>query len=279
VRDFNDPFFAGALEALAVEAMEHGYNVLLGHIQGRQQDGLALPAVLEPRLCDAVLVLGDMEDQPQLVTGLLGAHEPVVACWQGGSPIRFPTVDVDDHEGVAAGLAHLVELGHSRIGFVAARLPGGNLTREEVYTAFITERFGGVPTDYLQRCENTLAGGEAALGTLLSLPDRPTAVACATDVAAVGVLHGAHALGVAVPDQLSVIGYDDLMFAPYTVPALTTMRMPTAEIVETAVRMAIGLARGTSTASGPSRTVFEPTLIVRSSTGPLGSRASPRQPT
>ena len=59
VRDFSDPFFAGALEALAVEAMARGYNIILGHVQGREQEGLALPAVLEPRRCDAVIMLGD----------------------------------------------------------------------------------------------------------------------------------------------------------------------------------------------------------------------------
>ncbi len=67
VRDFSDPFFAGALEALAVEAMAEGYNVLLGRVQAGQDGRVALPAVLEPRRCDAVLMLGVMDDQPQLV--------------------------------------------------------------------------------------------------------------------------------------------------------------------------------------------------------------------
>jgi DNA-binding LacI/PurR family transcriptional regulator len=266
VRDFSDPFFAGALEALAVEAMAHGYNIVLGHIQGREQEGLALPAVLEPRRCDAVIMLGEMEDQPQLLADLLEANEPVVALWQGRSPIRFPTVDVDDHKGIVTGLEHLVQLGHERIGFVSARLPGDNPTREESFVEFMAGRFGSVPDGYLQRCESTLAGGEAGLEALLRLPEPPTAIACSTDVAAVGVLHGAHTHGVAVPDQLSVVGYDDLMFAPYTVPALTTLRMPTAEIVAEAVRTAIALIADGSASRAATRTIFEPTIIVRAST-------------
>ena len=273
VRDFSDPFFAGALEALAVEAMAHGYNIVLGHIQGREQEGLALPAVLEPRRCDAVIMLGEMEDQPQLLADLLEANEPVVALWQGCSPIRFPTVDVDDHKGVVTGLEHLVQLGHERIGFVSARLPGDNPTREESFIEFMASRFGSVPDGYLQRCESTLAGGEAGLEALLRLPEPPTAIACSTDVAAVGVLHGAHTHGVAVPDQLSVVGYDDLMFAPYTVPALTTLRMPTTEIVAEAVRTAIALIADRSASRAATRTIFEPTLIVRGSSAP-----PPRRP-
>ena len=268
VRDFSDPFFAGALEALAVEAMARGYNIVLGHVQGREQEGLALPAVLEPRRCDAVIMLGEMEDQPQLLTDLLDANEPVVALWQGCSPIRFPTVDVDDRKGIAIGLEHLAQLGHERIGFVSARLPGDNPTREESFIEFMTSRFGSVPDGYLQRCESTLAGGEAGLQALLRLQQPPTAIACSTDVAAVGVLHGAHTHGVAVPDQLSVVGYDDLMFAPYTVPALTTLRMPTTEIVAEAVRTAIALIADRSASRAATRMIFEPTLIVRGSTAP-----------
>jgi DNA-binding LacI/PurR family transcriptional regulator len=268
VRDFSDPFFSAALEALAVEAMAQGYNVLLGHVHGRQHEGLALPAVLEPRLCDAVLVLGVMEDQPQLIADLLRADQPVVALWQGLSPIRFPTVDVDDREGIAIGLEHLKDLGHERIGFVSACLPGDNPTREDSYSAFMTDHFGGVPDGYLQRCASTAAGGAVALDALLALPEPPSAIACSTDLAAVGVLHGAFARGVSVPDDLSVVGYDDLVLAAYTIPALTTLRMPTAEMVSEAVRLAIGLARAPGVPGSAARTVYDPTLVVRASTAP-----------
>jgi DNA-binding LacI/PurR family transcriptional regulator len=103
---------------------------------------------------------------------------------------------------------------------------------------------------------------------MLRLPQVPTAIACSTDVAAVGVLHGAHSHGVVVPDGLSVVGYDDLMLAAYTIPALTTLRMPTDEIVAEAVRIAIDSVRDRSPVRSPSKTVFDPTLIVRASTAP-----------
>ena len=67
VRDITDPFFAGAIEALSVEAMARGYNVVLGHAQGRADEALALTAVLETRHCDAIVLLGDMQDQPRLL--------------------------------------------------------------------------------------------------------------------------------------------------------------------------------------------------------------------
>jgi len=268
VRDFSDPFFGGALEALAVEAMGHGYNIVLGHVQGRTQEGLALTTVLETRHCDAIIMLGDMEDQPRLVADLRNAAEPVVAMWQGVSPLEFPTVDVDDPAGVTIGCEHLIELGHERIGFVSARLPGDNPRREDAFVQVMKDRFGGLPDGYVQRCPNTLAGGEAALRGLLSLPEPPTAIACSTDLSAVGVLHTAYALGYPVPTDLSVVGFDDLMFAPYTVPALTTLRMPTSEIMAEGVRIALELARDPSASREPRLIMYEPTLIVRDSTAP-----------
>jgi DNA-binding LacI/PurR family transcriptional regulator len=271
VRDFSDPFFTGAMEVLAREANARGYGIVLGHVQDDEDDVRAAQAVLAPRHTDAVLVLGELDDRPRLREALARVDVPVIALWQGNSQIRFPTVDVDDETGIPIGLRHLMELGHRRIAFVSARLPGDNPTRERAYGELMQDQLGGVPPGFLQRCENTLAGGEHALEALLRLPTAPTAVACSTDVSAVGVLHAAHSRGIGVPEQLSVVGYDDLMFAAYTNPALTTLRMPTTEIVREAVRSAIAMALDRSAPRGPSRQTYEPSLIVRESTAPAAA--------
>lgn len=268
VRDFGDPFFAWALEELAEEASHHGYSLLLGHSRGYREDTASLPAVLGPWHCDAVLVLGEISERPSLTQALRSIREPVVALWQGASssPSPFHTIDVDDRQGVRMGLEHLVALGHERIAFVSVRLPGDNPEREEVYVEFMTERFGSVPDGFLQRTENSLAGGEHAVRALLRLPGPPTAVACANDVAAVGVLHGAHGHGVTVPDALSVVGYDDLPFAAYTIPALTTLRMPTTQIVHEGIRVALARVHEPGVQHEVGKTLFAPTLVIRGST-------------
>jgi len=268
VRDFSDPFFAGAIEALAVEAMARGYNVVLGHAQGRLDEGIALTTVLETRHTDAIILLGDMQDQPRLLDDLRGSSVPVVALWQGASPLEFPTDDPDDRAGILAGLTHLADLGHTAIAFVSAHLQGDFRTREEAYVEFMVERFGGVPDGYLQRVPNTMAGGEAALRDLLQRPDPPTAVSTSTDLVAIGVLHAAHDLGATVPDRLSVVGFDDILISAHTVPALTTIRMPISEMVRHAVGQAIELARDPEASRAPSKRLFEPPLVVRESTAP-----------
>ena len=275
VRDFSDPFFATAIEALAVEAMARGYNVVLGHAHGRVDEGLALTAVLETRHCDAIVMLGDMQDQPRLLDDLRTGTVPVVALWQGTSPLEFPTIDVDDRAGITAGLQHLLDLGHERIGFISARLPGENWQRQDAFIEFMRQRFGGLPEGYVQVVPNTLAGGEDAVRALLALPEPPTAVASSTDLAAVGVLHAVYSDGRTVPNELSVVGFDDLLLAAHTVPALTTLRMPIGEIVGEGVELAIDLGRDPTMSRAPRRRVFEPALIVRQSTAPPRAGSGP----
>lgn len=265
VRDFSDPFFAGVIEALVRESMAHGYNVVLGHAHDRLDEAVPLTSVLETRHTDAIILLGDMQ-QPRLLADLRGLHVPVVALRQGTSPLDFPTADTDDRAGILAGLAHLASLGHRRIAFVSADLPGGYRPREDAYQEFMAGRFGGVPDGYLEHCGNTLAGGDAALRRLLDLPNAPTAVATSTDLVAVGVLHAAHSLGVTVPERLSVVGYDDILIASHTVPALTTLRMPITEIVGHAVARAVAMARDPAAPRDPVLDIFPPDLIVREST-------------
>ena len=198
----------------------------------------------------------------------------MVATWQGTSPLEFPTVDVNERAGIIAGLEHLIELGHERIAFVSGRLPGDNWQRQEAFTEFMTARFGGIRDGYVQVVDNSLAGGEAALRAVLELEDQPTAVVTSTDLVAVGVLHAAYNMHRVVPDELSVVGFDDLLLAAHTVPALTTLRMPIAEIVGESVELAIALARDPEASREPRRTVFDPTLVVRQSTAPPSVRVT-----
>jgi DNA-binding LacI/PurR family transcriptional regulator len=268
IRDITDPFFAGAVEALSVAAMSHGYNLVLGHARGRADEALALTAVLETRHCDAIVLLGDLQDQPRLIADLADSLVPVVGLWQGSSPLEVPTVDVDNQAGIRAGLDHLVELGHERIAFVSGRPLGDIRERQAAFTEYMVERFGAVPDGYIQHVSNTPSGGEAPLQALLALPQTPTAVVTSTDTLAVGALHAAYSLGVVVPTDLSVVGFDDILLASHTVPALTTLRMPTAEIVAEGVRLAIELSRDATAPRRPGVTVMAPSLIVRQSTAP-----------
>jgi DNA-binding LacI/PurR family transcriptional regulator len=276
VRDITDPFFAGAIEALVIGAKERGYSVVLGHARATADEAVALTAVLEARQCDAIVLLGDLRDEPRLVEDLRNAQIRVVALWHGsrhrGHP--FPTVTVDNRAGIRAAMKHLTSLGHRRIAFVGGDSLGDIRDRQAAYREY-SALAGAAPLDgYVRHVPNTIHDGELALSALLRLRQPPTAILAATDVLAIGLLHAAYELGVAVPDELSVVGFDDIPLAAATVPSLTTVKMPIAEIAAAGIELAVGEAARRSAGSGDTpRLVFKPKLIVRRSTARLAQPA------
>lgn len=268
VRDITDPFFASAIEALSTEALARGYNVVLGSAHSKADEAIALRAVLETRHCDAIVLLGDMRDEPRFLADLRAAETPVVALWHGTELEGVPTVNTDNRAGITAAIDHLVALGHRRISFVGGR-PLGDI--RERRTAFLerAERSGLDTRDgYVQQVSNDPAGGDLALRALSTLAVPPTAIVCSTDNVAIGVLHAAAELGVAVPEELSVVGFDDIPISEYLIPPLTTVHMPIAEMTAVAAHLAMD---ETDEDDPPLDFVIEPTLVVRRSTGTVTS--------
>jgi DNA-binding LacI/PurR family transcriptional regulator len=268
VREITDPFFAGAIEAVTVEAAQRGYNVVLGAAHARADEAIALWGVLEARHCDGILLLGDMRDQPRLVADLAGASVPVVALWQGSEPSEVASVGVDNAAGIHAVLDHLVELGHSRIAFVGGLGLGDIKERHDAFVQHATGLGITLPEGYALSGSNDPAAGVAALHRLADGPDPPTAVVASTDVLATGVLRGAAERGLRVPEDISVTGFDDIPQVAYTVPALTTVRMPVNEMVRTAVHLVLDPPSAAAAHIGDPPPVVRPSLVVRESTGP-----------
>jgi DNA-binding LacI/PurR family transcriptional regulator len=269
VRDITDPFFAGAIEAASLEANRRGYNVVLGHAHQSADEAVALWGILEARHCDALLFLGDLRDRPELIEELKDTSIPVVALWHGSRESGIPTVSVDNRAGMTAVVDHLVALGHERIAFAGPRRLGDIAEREEAYLAALERHGLARRPRYQQEAGNDFQGGARALDTLMDLDEPPTAIVAPTDVLAMGMLHAAQRRGLRVPDDVSISGFDDIPVAAVSVPALTTVRMPTEAMIVAALDLAIGPGGG----SADLHPVLQPELVVRASTGPV-----PRQP-
>src|SRR5450756_2490139 len=106
VREITDPFFAGAVDAISTESNRRGYNVVLGTAHARADEAIALWAVLEARHCDAIVLLGDMRDQPRLIEDLRNSHVPFVALWEGSRPTGIASVSVNNRAGIEAIMNH-----------------------------------------------------------------------------------------------------------------------------------------------------------------------------
>jgi DNA-binding LacI/PurR family transcriptional regulator len=269
VRDITDPFFAEAIEVLSIEAKERGYSVVLGHARAKADEALALTAVLETRHCDAIVLVGDFRGERRLVEDLRTAHVRVVGLWHGSerSGRPFPTVIVDARAGIDAALKHLTALGHRRIAFVGHPSRYVIRDRQDAYQQYLAQAGLAVHDGYIRHVPNTIGSGHLAMSALLELPQPPTAILAATDLLAMDLLHAASTRGIAVPEQLSIVGFDDMPFASATIPSLTTVKMPINEMVAAGVELAVEDAQWPSNGDGhPPRVVFQPKLIVRRST-------------
>jgi DNA-binding LacI/PurR family transcriptional regulator len=269
VREITEPFFAGAIEALTAEAAARGYNVVLGHAHGRADEAIALRGVLETRHCDALLLVGDVGDQPSLLEDLRHSSLPMVGLWQGSPLPGIPTVNVDNRLGTYLALDELLRRGHRRIAFIGGRRIGDVRERRAAFRQYAKRHGLELPTGCVQLVDGSAEAGDAAMRALMTLPVPPTAVVASTDIVAIGALYAAADLGVRVPQDVSVIGFDDIPAARFSIPALTTLRQPVGEMAAVAVRIAIdliGMHGEAPAASGPDH-VLQPTLIERRSVG------------
>jgi LacI family transcriptional regulator len=269
VHDVTDPYFA----ALAIGAMrvahEHGLFVLVGNTfrdPALEFDYLARLRAQRPR---GVLLLASGFSERRYHDGLrqeLAAFESLgarIACVSDHG-IEMPAVLPDHRHGARLVADHLVELGHRRIGVVTG--PHNLLTSRERLQAFRDRlRTLGHPLDpeRVERSDFTRDGGRAATAELVRRHPDTTAVFALNDMMAVGALVALRDLGLRAPQDVSVVGYDDVPLTRDLVPALTTVHLPLEEIGEQGMRLLLG--SGTESVRVPA------TLLARESSGPVRS--------
>lgn len=267
---FHELESAWALEILiGVEqvAREHGLAVVLSEMQGRHTPGRSwIEGVLARRPAGVIAVFSDLD---MAARGQLRTRRiPLVVVDPTGEPYHdIPSIGATNWSGGLAATRHLLGLGHRRIGVISgpeqilcsrARLDGYRAAMDEA----------GVSVDpRLLRCgafhiEEGIAEGRA----LLRLPDRPTAIFAGNDLQAFGVYQAARELRLHIPDDLSVVGFDDLPVAKWVGPPLTTIRQPLVQMAVTAAELVLALNRGERPAQ--TRVEMATELVIRDSTAP-----------
>jgi DNA-binding LacI/PurR family transcriptional regulator len=263
-----------ALEGhLAVEIMrgvervarEHELAVGFVELSGRSGSERSwVDEVLARRPAGVIVVYSDHTAQQQAQLAASGI--PLVALDPTGQPLHStPSVGATNWSGGLSATQHLLELGHRRIAIITG--PTGYLcarARLDGYRAAMDA--ARVPVDErLVRVGRFCVEDGLTLGAdLLRLPDPPTAVFCGNDLQAIGVYEAARGAGVAIPRQLSVVGFDDIEYAGWCGPPLTTVRQPLAEMGAAAANLALALAAGQRPAQ--TRIELATTLILRGST-------------
>ncbi|MGI5282278.1 LacI family DNA-binding transcriptional regulator [Nonomuraea polychroma] len=248
-------------------AREHHLAVVVSELQHRHVPGRGwIEDVLGRRPTGVIAVFSSLthEQRDQLTTRDI----PLVMLDPSGDPgHRVPSVGASNWSGGLWATRHLLELGHRRIGIITG--PDYALSsraRLDGYRAALDT--AGVPVDPGLICQGDFLaeGGLAQAHRLLRLPDPPTAIFTCNDGEAMGVYRAAYDLGLRIPDELSVIGFDDLPPMRWTIPPLTTIRQPLTEMAVAAATMLMTLARGEPLAQN--RVELGTELVVRGSTAP-----------
>lgn len=266
-----NPYYSQFLQGIGQTCQQEGFTLLLAPpLRGSMLKTIPYAAV------DGFIVTGLEYDRGE-VTALRQRGIPFVLVdseWHDG----VPSVDIDDSEGIAELVEHLTRQGHRRIAFVAFEtgIEGGYrnwkgpvLRRMEgavrgLASVGLTPESDGIT---VLEVPCTRPGGTAAFRQLWSQEARPTAIVAFSDVIAYGILDAAREAGVAVPDQLSVSGFDDLTESSWTTPSLTTIRQPIATKGRLAAEYLVEAIAGTA-GDHPHQQRLSTALLLRQSTGP-----------
>ena len=248
-----------------------GLSVVLSESSGRLTPGQSwVDGVLARRPVGVVLVLSGLEPAQQ--AQLTSRDIPFVVIDPAGDPgPDFPAVGATNWNGGLAATRHLLELGHRRIAVISG--PGRmtcSRARTDGYRAALEQAGVAFDPELVREGDFHHRSGYTAGLELLRLDDPPTAVFAGNDLQALGLYEAARELGLRIPEQLSVVGFDDLPLARWVGPPLTTVRQPLTEMAELATRMVIDLARGKQ--PNAPRVELATSLVVRSSTAPAGQR-------
>ncbi len=227
VSDVRNPFFPEITAAFQDQALTHGMDALVLNTNYDAERTLNSVQRLMGLQVPGVAILTSQID-PSVIHMLAERRIAAVYLDLGTVDHAISNIVLGYEHGIAEALGHLTKLGHRRIGYVGGPLALHSAQRRKKAFLEIAVKLGLEPRWTID-ADFTVAGAYAASATLLN-NDRPTAIVAGNDLTAIGVLHRAYDSGLRVPEDLSVVGFDDILFAKYTQPALTTVALPRTEI-------------------------------------------------
>jgi DNA-binding LacI/PurR family transcriptional regulator len=269
ISDITNPFFPELVKAFEDIAVEHGQEVMIANTNyepARMES--CVTRMLQRKVDGVAIMTSEMDDR--LIEVFSRRHVPLVFMDAGVPGTGVSSVRIDYHAGVAQAMDHLIELGHKRIAFISGPLRLASArTRFHAFTEVLERsRLKGNP-DMIQEGNHRVDGGHAAMQRILSSGAKPTAILASNDLTAIGAMGAIYEYGLRVPEDISVIGFDDILLSAFTRPALTTLRLPRGEIATAAFRALFQSREAGATKPGPgAEYLIQPELVVRKSTGP-----------
>lgn len=272
VTSIADPFFIDVVKGIEEVAREAGFSVFLGASHNDPDQEMSIIETFHRRRVDGIIVAtsyitsaySSRLHRLRIPTVLINSQA------ESQAPLLH-WVSVDDYQGARLATQHLLQLGHCSVGYIGVQnRPRSSRQRLLGYQQELIEHNIAFRQDHIlitggkeASLEEDAAEGQAALPRLLA--SGVTAIFCYNDMVAVGVLLACHALGISVPEQLSVIGFDDIGMASYVTPPLTTIHQPKMQLGRLATQVLLDLLQ-----DRPGQNhILLPTLSIRASTAAL----------
>lgn len=266
VSEITNPFFPEIVHVFEEIALEHNYEVLLtSTVHDTERMKIAVRKMLEHRVEGVAIVTFGMEEA--LLEDLKLRNVPMVFIDVGPQRPHVSNIRIDYLTGLRQAVQHLAALRHERIAFIAGPLKlKSAVARRDAFLQAMSEIGKNVNQALLVEGDHTQEGGERAFETLLRLPVRPTAVVCSNDMTAMGVMRKCYLEKISIPQELSVVGFDNIRITQYMSPPLTTVEMSQAEIARIAFRALLEDVRRDHPNPKGTEYILKTNLVLRDTT-------------
>jgi LacI family transcriptional regulator len=262
VPDSMNPFFTEALRGVEDACFAANYNVFLCNSENLPEKELEYLEVLISKQIDGIILISTGTEDSLY---LLEQHDiPTVLVDRELGQNKFDNVIIDNQMGGQIAIQYLIKLNHTRIGCITGpNFLTPSAKRVHGYRKTLMDSGIAIDDALIVQGDFRPQSGYTGMNKLFALEDRPTAVFACNDLMAIGAIHAIHERRLNVPLDISVIGFDDIMFSSYTMPPLTTVAQPSYEMGLIAAERLINRLSGTS--SRPRQEILYPTLVVRKS--------------
>ncbi|MCC6803414.1 MAG: LacI family DNA-binding transcriptional regulator [Anaerolineae bacterium] len=265
-------FHTQILRGINDTAIRRSYRVFLGHVQRDMDIALDYSSMFEQSHADGILIVGELQGHIEAIDVLMQHHRYLVGVSDRMSRSTYPGVYTDNVLGARLALDHLWSLGHRRIMCVNdSSLQDGRL-RCETYERYMRERGAAAQIQVVETPRSLQASLQAGTA-IFAAKELPTAIFAVNDAIAIGLMQAAFQAEIPVPSKVSIVGFDDIDIAPFTIPPLTTIRQSGFELGAVATTLLIDMIQAGRESADVEDIVLTPTLVERQSTAPLRGRS------
>ncbi|QYO75521.1 LacI family DNA-binding transcriptional regulator [Devosia salina] len=264
--DITNPALTQVAQSIELALAERGYSTLFATSNNDLDEEKRIFAMFQSRQVDGMLIYPRSHRDLAHIRQLRQANYPVVLL-VADPDAGVDAVSVDERRGAYRAVRHLIDMGHSRIGIIDSANPMGNHEKRDGYVAALTE--AGIEPERALSADpqgHSVIRGYWAMDKLMRLADRPTAVFTANDSLAIGALRWTQKNGLRVPEDVAIVGFDNIEFAEHAATPLTSVNYEIKLITDLAVARLIELIGNQGPLPDPSVTLIDPELIVREST-------------